>query len=401
LRRAGTSNLILWGGIGVVAALAIVLLWTTGAFKFTNPRAVLTGTAEAFKPSPTATSTATPSSTPATEAAGVASATAVPVPTVFLPELPEVTPPPGGQVHSVTPAPDAVGWVREGDETPNHLGDYNIYAGVFDGRRHLGAIQFDFSPVISPGVSIAYADLTMVGLSEKWLGDEGTWTVQLLEPWMDDDWPQRTFADLAPDQTAAAGLEPALTAGDLGAGRANVFVLGSEALQALEARTFTGRVSFLIEGPASGSDSLFSWDGGYGSGSRGWKPVLRMAAGPAPESPPVPPTPHYVILTSVPTPENILTAAALAATATAQATTTGTATPLPPNRVTPIIIVPVATPENAATAQWHAAMATAQVSLYGTPTPLPPNAWTATPTGTPTATPTPQPGRPRPRPHPL
>jgi hypothetical protein len=107
--------------------------------------------------------------------------------------------------------------------------------------------------------------------------------------------------------------------------------------------------------------------------------VLRIAAGPAPDEPPATPTPHYVIFTSTPTPENIVTLAALAATTTAQATTTGTPTPLPPNWVTPAIIVPTETPANIATAQWHAVVATAQVSLYGTPTPWPANAWTATP----------------------
>jgi hypothetical protein len=221
-----------------------------------------------------------------------------------------------------------------------------------------------------------YADLTLTGLSNQWLGAGGTWTVQLLESWMDGEWSQKTFASLRQIEGAAVELGPTLTTDDLEAGRVNTFVFGSEALKALGARTFAGRVSFRINGPAAGVNSLFSWDSGYGTGSRGRGPVLRIVAGPVPETPPPLPTPHYVIITSTPTPQNILTVAVIAATATFQATTTGTPAPLPPNWVTPIIITNTAVPGNAATATFVVAAATARASVYGTPTPLPPNVWT-------------------------
>jgi hypothetical protein len=300
---------------------------------------------------------------------------------VYPPAVPEITPQPGGQLYSITSAPDAAGWVRDGDETGNHFGDYNIYSGVFDGKRHLGAVQFDISE-IPVGAPIGYADLVLVGLSEEWLGDDGAWTVHVLESWMDGDWSRRTFADLALAEGLEVGLEPILAPEDLRTGHANVFVFDARALEALGTRTFTGLVSFRIDGPASGSNSLFAWDSGYGTGSRGWRPVLRVVAGPAPNVLPQTPTPDYVVITSTPTPENVVTEAAIAATATAQATTTGTVTPLPPNWATPVIVVPTPTPQNIATAQWHSRMATAQASLWGTPTPWPPNVWTATPTPT-------------------
>jgi hypothetical protein len=87
-------------------------------------------------------------------------------------------------------------------------------------------------------------------------------------------------------------------------------------------------------------------------------------------------TATYVIITSTPTPENIITAAAEALQTTAEAKRVGTATPLPTNWVTPLVVTSTPTPENAATAEYFKALAV----TTGTPTPLPGNAQTATPT---------------------
>jgi catechol 2,3-dioxygenase-like lactoylglutathione lyase family enzyme len=94
------------------------------------------------------------------------------------------------------------------------------------------------------------------------------------------------------------------------------------------------------------------------------------------------PTPTWVIITSVPTPENVFTAQARAiATATA-VQRYGTPTPLPPNWVTPIVVTNTPLPQNQATAVAIIALATANYLAYGEPTPTPPNVWTATPTPT-------------------
>lgn len=378
LRDLGPANLILIGVGSIV--IIVVFLWTAGLIGAPSANPALTAIAQSPSPGAfTLLTTPTSTSTPlATWPVDVSSATPRPVPSVAVPALPAVTAPAGGQVYNLTPAEDAVGWVRAGDEAANHLGDYNVYAGVFEGQQHVGAIQFDLTE-LPPGVSISYADLVLVGLAGDWLAGEGTWRVQLLQPWMDDDWARKTFTDLVPAQVAAVDLTTELPSAELGAGRANVIPLDRRALDELEARTFSGKVSFRIQGPSSGADNLFAWDSGYGAGSQGWSPVLRVVAGRAPVVPPASPTRELVVVTSTPTPENVVTAAAQAATATAQAATTGIPGPVPPNWVTPIIVVPTATPANAATAQWHSAVGTAQASLYGTPTPLPPNVWTATP----------------------
>jgi hypothetical protein len=117
------------------------------------------------------------------------------------------------------------------------------------------------------------------------------------------------------------------------------------------------------------------------------------------------PNSNYVIVTSTPTPENVITAAAIAVKATEVARTVGTYTPVPENWVTPVIVTPQPTPANPATATHQEAMATAEALLFGTATPTPMNVWTATPTPvftllngevatpwlTPTPTATPQP----------
>lgn len=324
--------------------------------------------------------------------------TPTPIPPLLLPPAPE---PAGGDVFILTPtSPEAVGWVQDQDETANHFGDYNIYAGVFEGRQRIGAIQFDLS-TIPPGAPIVYADLTLTGLSDEWLGAEGAWQAELLAPWIDQEWNQRNFHWLARTDSGIAPLTGQASQADVGVGQFNTFFFSPEALNQLAARLYTGQLAVRLIGPNSGSDNLFAWDSGFGARSTGRAPILRViTSGPAPATPPPSPTPNYVVITLTPTDDRALIAqAAERMTATALApplavtntiTATATATPMPPNWVTPVIIVNTAVPENAATAAWQAEVATAEAILQGTATATPPNVWTATstpPPPPPTATP--------------
>lgn len=321
--------------------------------------------------------------------------TPTPIPPLLLPPAPE---PAGGEVYLLMPtSAEAVGWVQEQDETANHFGDYNIYAGVFEGRQRIGAIQFDLAE-IPPGVPIVYADLTLTGLSSQWLSGEGNWQVELLAPWIDQEWNQRNFHWLARPDSAIAPLTGQVSQADLGIGQFNTFFFSPEALNQLAARLYTGQLSVRVVGPSSGSDNLFAWDSGFGAESSGRVPVLRIVtSGPAPATPPPSPTPAYVVITLTPTDDRaVLAQAAERMTATALApplpvtatiTATATATPFPPNWVTPVVIANTPVPENAATAAWQAQVATAQAVVRGTATATPPNVWTATSTPGPTATP--------------
>jgi hypothetical protein len=296
--------------------------------------------------------------------------------------------------------PLAVGWAQANDDVVNHFGDYNIFAGTFEGNDHVGALQFDLSS-IPPGSPILFADLTLTGLVDEYLGNDenGLWIAQMLHSWMDDGWTLRNYYWLARDDSASITLELPVASTDLARTKSNTFNIPPEGLAQLEARLFTGRVSFRVLGPAEGNDNLFGWDSGFGERSLGLAPILRIVTGgPAPEALPPTPTPNYVIVTPIPTDGAALLAlAAERLTATAQAPTltgtprpTPTATPMPPDWVTPVIVTNTPTPENEATAVWWSQVATAQAIVLGTPHATPPNVWTATPTPLPppaTATP--------------
>jgi hypothetical protein len=158
-----------------------------------------------------------------------------------------------------------------------------------------------------------------------------------------------------------------------------VFPFNEEQLAILTERLKTGRISFRIDGPSSGLDNLFTWDNNPGDDAESVddasaekeqsaqvrQPVLKMFVEGS----------KYVMITSTPTPENILTVAARLSDPT-------TPTLLPPNWVTPVVITSIPPPANAATATYQAQVATAEAVVYGTATPTPENVWTATPTST-------------------
>ena len=384
------QNLPFWvQALLVVGVTFLVLFWlqfgrsylagtgkATATLGLTTPTVTLTGTSV---PTPSRLPTATPTLTP--------TGTPTPHPT------PTLLPPEGGIIYALKPNVNREGWVVSGEEG-NHFGESHLYTGVFEENVYHGAFQYDVS-FIASGSSIHYAAVELTGLDDQRLGDDGSWSLQVLGPEVDPEWPLHGF-DQIHQASIAFTLSPILNSADLGRGKTHVFVFDAGQRAELEQRIFRGVVSFRLDGPASGADNLFSWDSGYGGESLGNGPILRLAVAPpaipvTPEGERIPglgtPTPTYVILTLVPTPENVLTAAVDALTATAWATIVGTPTALPPNWVTPIIVTATPTPENEATATFQAMASTAEAILTGTPTPMPGNLWLATPTATPTPTP--------------
>jgi hypothetical protein len=307
--------------------------------------------------------------------------TSAPTPFQFLRPTPTPTPPPGGNIYNLSPAASAVGWVTSNEEQGNHFGDSYMYVGIYGGNIYHGALQFDLS-LVPRGAPIYSAIVQLTGLSEERLGASSSWELRMLEADADSDWPSHTYQDMHNFKVEQT-IPPALGNADLGRNKVNIFTFTAEQRAALEERILeTGAVSFRLDGPLSGHNDLFAWDTGYGPESLGTRPVLILSVGPAPSEPS---SPKYIVLTSTPTPENVLTAAALVATATARATMIGTPTRMPANVVTatPLIVVTsTPTPENAATAQHIAAIATAVAMTTGEPTPTLPNMVTATPTPT-------------------
>ncbi|MDX1520716.1 MAG: hypothetical protein R3264_03750 [Anaerolineae bacterium] len=373
-------RLIIWAVLGTVG---LILGWSyfqlfSGAGLDSDPIVVAEQQVPRFviplSPTPTPTPAAT--STPDPDS-GI----------TFLRATETPTPVPKGQVIALRAQPQASGWLAdEGDSLaaqPNHLGDSFLYAGRLNDQAHYGLLQFRLDD-IPRGSHIAAASLRLTGLRDEQLAPDGSgeWYVAVIDTEYDYRWRDLDFEQLEQAETWGA-LEPVLGQADIGVGRINQFDFGPEQLALLERRLLEGsdkfgkRISFLIVGPQDRSDNLFAWDSGHGSATEGKAPELFLNIGPAPlETPP----PHYVVVTSTPTPENVVTAMANSVQMTVEATRQGTATPLPPYWVTPLILTATPTAENAATAQVMQVLATAAAMTTGEPV----NKQVVTPT--PTAT---------------
>lgn len=366
--------------IGVVL-LGVALIQLGPSPVQVGARRETTGTAPRATYSPTSTTAALPTAT-------MSRAADMETRPTNSPTVATLQPPKGGIIYALKPHVNRVGWVAS-DQEGNHFGESQLYTGMYDGQVYHGAFQFDLS-FLMPGSTIHYAAVELTGLDEERLRQEADWSLQMLATQVDPDWPLHDFDTIHQAPTVYT-LSPTLTTADLSTGQVYVFVLDEVQRAELEQRIARGVISFRLDGPSSGADNLFGWDSGYGSDSAKQGPTLRMAV-----SPPLvqvtsdvqrvtglgTPTPTYVIVTSVPTPENVLTAAIRALTATAWATTVGTPTPLPMNWVTPIIVTATPTPADESTATAQAMYAQAVTLLTGTPTSTPGNVWTATPTPT-------------------
>jgi len=317
---------------------------------------------------PTKSPSATPSLTP--------TPSVLPTPSSQVMSRPVTQPTvaPGQRAYSLTPLANAVGWVASGDRL-NHFGDRNLHVGVYMDQTYHGAMQFDLS-TIPAGSTIEYATVKLMGLSGENLGAGGAWQLQMLAPNAVEKWPQATYAAIH-EAAVAESIGPTLTPGDLAARQVNVWEFSAAQRRELGRRLKDGVVAFRLDGPTQGEDNLFTWDTGYGDGGLGNRPILYLVVVP-------PPTPTLLVATLTPTPENVVTLAAILATATYNARMTGTPA-TPPAVVTPtppFVIINTPTPANAATAAWLDLVATAQAFVYGTPTHLPPYAITATPVPT-------------------
>lgn len=293
-------------------------------------------------------------------------------PVLITSETTPPTPPPGGTLLTLSPSSDAVGWTSSIDGQ-SHLGDDKMHVGFFRGHVYHGALQIDLSAV-PPGSDILYASLELTGLSDRNLGLGGVWQVRLLTPEIDTLWANLTY-DRLRQAAIASTLQPALPSDSLRQDQTNIFVFDEAQRSILEQRLSRGQISFRIDGPSSGVDNLFSWatqpDPPLSSDSasseeplRSEEQLIRLTI--------VTEALNYVVVTSTPTPENVLTVAA-------QLNLTATTVP-PSSWVTPIVVTSTPLPANEATATYHAQVATAEAQVFGTATPIPINVWTATPT---------------------
>jgi len=185
------------------------------------------------------------------------------------------TPTPSPVTVDVTPAENAVGWVRQQDSVANHFGDDDIYAGVFNNLVYLGAIQFNLSS-IPASAQVLSAEVRLTGQTREYLlPDGGQWSLRLLASGVDPGWPNHTYEALSNAQVLDT-IPPVLNNGDLDRQRVNVFAFRPDQLPYLQDRLRGGAISFRVDGPTAGANNTMSWDSGYGAGGLGIKPVLRI-----------------------------------------------------------------------------------------------------------------------------
>lgn len=196
-------------------------------------------------------------------------------PTATLPR-PTATPPPtpgpeGDVTLQIEGRPADGGWVVSGEARGNHLGDDDIYVGVFDGAVYLGAIQFDLSAV-PPDARINWATLFILGRSARYTLPGGAFQVSILDTSSDLAWSSLTYSRLWGAGSVRA-LPPALSGDQLHAGEATFVQFDAQALAELKRRSITTRrLSLRLDGPSSGGNNLFSWN----SGASGPPPVLTI-----------------------------------------------------------------------------------------------------------------------------
>ncbi len=196
---------------------------------------------------------------------------------------PTVAPPPATPAPTPTPGPDGsitlqiparpanTGWLVSTEARGNHLGDNDIYVGLFDSGQYLGAVQFDLSVVPSQS-RLNWATLFLLGRSDRYTAAGGEYRVVLLDPVADLAWSSLTFPRLR-DAPGLYVLSPAWRGGDLRAGAPYFLQFDADALRELGRRVqTTRRLSFRLEGPLVGPNNLFSWD----SGANGTAPSLTL-----------------------------------------------------------------------------------------------------------------------------
>lgn len=354
--RLPSLETLLW----ILASAAAFIAFLIFAPLFFN-LAAPTPTPVARATTPRPTLTPLPSATRVIQAPGATAR----APTV-LPTLP-----PNAKNFVYSADPRRTGWISNREADPRWA-DRNLHAGVYKDQVFQSILSFDLAD-LAPGSKILFAELDVAGLNRTNLGTTGAWTVHLLPASLSTNLqsrPAKDFISAVPVSDISIALSPA----DLIEGQVNQFVFAPAQLKALEALLdTTGQIILRIDGPASGGDNLFTWDGGDRDPTIAFRPTLRISA--LPES--------FVVITSTPTPQNVLTAAAVVVQRTESALKFGTPTPMPRKLATALPLVPITsvpTPANTQTAVARSALATAVALTTGTFTPTPQNWATVTPT---------------------
>lgn len=354
--RLPSLETLLWI-LASAAAFIALLIFAPLFFNLAAP----TPTPVARVTTPRPTLTPLPSATKALLVPGSIVRTPVTVP----------TPPPNAKTFTYSADPRRTGWISNREANPRWA-DRNLHAGIYKDQVFQSIIAFDLVD-LAPGSKILFAQLDIAGLNRSNLGASGVWTLRVLPDHLATNWqtrPSKDFSDAIPLSDFGVPLTPS----DLIEGQFNQFIFAPAQLKVLEGiLETTGQVILRIDGPTTGGDNLFTWDGGDRDPTIAFRPTLRIIA--LPES--------FAVITHTPTPQNVLTAAAVIVQATEFVAKFGTPTPMPRKLATALPLVPITsipTPANTQTAAARSVFATAVALTTGTFTPTPPNWVTVTPT---------------------
>lgn len=239
-------------------------------------RAITPSAAEAETSTPVPTPTSAPASAVATRGAAPA-ASATPRPTAVTPESEE-------QVITVTPGPTDVAWWSSAQTQPEQAGDSFLYAGVSEGQAYLSIVRFDLRSV-PRDAEIESIVLQLTGLQDDRMerSSNSTWAVQLIAEGELPELNRATFFDIYGVQ-ASIELTPTVESADVGRGRVNEWVLDDAAQEWFSQQLLDNvtSVSVRIVPLANSGNSLFAWDSGHGSESRGAAPELVLTLSPTP-----------------------------------------------------------------------------------------------------------------------
>jgi hypothetical protein len=328
-----------------------------------------------------ATATLRPTLTPIPSATAVAAAPSAAART----PRPIPTPPANGAAFSFSADPKQSGWITDMENLP-HWGDRSLHAGTYKGQVFQTLLYFDLSE-LAPGSKVLFAAIDLTGLNRSNIGINGTWQLKMLPLNIRSNWVSRPSSDFREAKTVA-DIGAALHAEDLSEEQINQFIFAPDQLVRLEEAIIgSGQIAFRLDGPSGSGDNLFTWAGM--DANVGMRSTLRLIV--VPES--------FAYITQTPTPQNVLTAAAIVAQSTEFAKLSGSPTSLPRKYATVLPLVPITpqpTSANQETATAMAYYATAVAATTGTFTPMPTNWYYATaqptlsptPTLTPTSTPT-------------
>ena len=155
--------------------------------------------------------------------------------------------------------PGYAGWVLSTETSGNHFDDDDMYTGNDGTDTYNAAVQFKTDKITTPG-SIVGVSLNMATQTTGYMqGKTGKWAFQMLAPAIDNNFPSKTFSQIAGAQSESnVGV---FTANDIAPAWWNTGVFSPTDVQRFLGHLQNQRITFRTSMLATGG--LADWDTGY------------------------------------------------------------------------------------------------------------------------------------------